>query len=101
MSKYRMVIVDTDATLVEQLSEFMNSKSELKVIGSANDGIRALDLIQSAHPDIVLIDTLLPEMDGISLIKQLQKVKNTPVIVCMSRFYTPASIEMARNSGAN
>lgn len=101
MSKYSLFIADADTSLTEKLSAYMNHKTELEVIGSTGNGIQALCMIQTTHPDIVLIDPLLPEMDGISLIKQLQIMKNVPVIVCMSHFYTPACIEMARNSGAN
>lgn len=101
MSNYRLIIADTDAKLVDQLTEFTNRNDELNVIGSANNGIHALNLIHSLKPDIVLLDLLLPEMDGISLIRELQKMKNTPIIICMSRFYTPACVEMARNSGAS
>jgi two-component system response regulator (stage 0 sporulation protein A) len=79
----------------------MHQNSELKVIGSASDGLRALALIQSSKPDIILLDPLLPGIDGITLIKTLNRLKSKPIIICMSRFYTTTSIEIARENGAS
>lgn len=101
MNEYRLLIVDSDADHVERTAEFLNMTAGLKVVGTACDGISAKKLLTSVEADVILMDPILPEMDGISLMKMVQTMKNRPLIICVSRFYTSISVELARRNGAN
>lgn len=101
MREYHLLIVDSDATYADRMTDCLSTTPGLKIVGTANDGARALNLLHSIQPDIVLLDPLLPELDGLSLMKAIQKMKISPTIVCISQFYTSISIELARRNGAS
>ncbi|MCA9735266.1 MAG: response regulator transcription factor [Deferribacteres bacterium] len=67
----KILIVDDEEDIV-QLLQF-NLQKEGYEIFSANDGLTALDLAQSQKPDLVLLDVMLPELDGYDIIRELRK----------------------------
>lgn len=100
MKEIRLLIVDTDNTATRTLCECLSRRPEFKVVGMATDGAQAQTLLESVKPDIVLMDLLLPKMDGICLLKWIQSMRHPPVVICQSEFYSSASIEVARRNGA-
>lgn len=101
MKETRLLIVDTDTASAHALCSYLSRRPEFRVIGTASDGIQAQTLLESAKPDIVLMDLLLPRMDGICLLKHIQSMKCPPIAICQSEFYSPTSIEAARRNGAS
>ena len=79
---YRLVVVDDHALFRRGLIGLLNDMPEFEVVGEAGDGSEALGVIESAHPDIVLLDVNMPRMDGIALVQALRRKKN-PVRVLM------------------
>lgn len=101
MKTYRLLIADPDEALISSLSTYLARRPEFKIVGTANTGYRALSLIHSTHPDVVLTDLLLPGVDGVSLLKEIQKQKQPPVVICQSEFCSAASLEAAQKNGAS
>ena len=62
----RVLIVDDHGVVRQGLRMFLGSDPELEIIGEARDGAEALSLAQELHPDVVLMDLLMPVMDGVS-----------------------------------
>jgi len=79
---YRLVVVDDHALFRRGLIGLLNDMPEFEVVGEAGDGSEALGVIESAQPDIVLLDVNMPHMDGIALVQALRRKKN-PVRVLM------------------
>jgi len=100
MNKYRLLIADSDVEYVNRAAAFLSKMPELKIAGIAHDGVQALRLLTTVKPDVILMDPLLPELDGLSLMKKAQTLKHRPVIICLSQFYSSISIELARRNGA-
>jgi len=99
---YRLLIVDPDVTYSNYLRKYLVGNTRLTVIGIANEGTTALKLIHSEKPDILLIDPLLPEIDGLTIIRNIvQNHLSIRSIVCLSQFYSQISVELARRSGAS
>lgn len=98
---YHLLIVDADVSYSQLLKERLSRNHRLTVVGIANDGITALELIQSQKPDILLIDPLLTEINGLSIIQNTNKYQSIHSIICLSQFYSPVSIELARRCGAS
>ena len=69
-----ILIVDDHTLLSESLRMMLERDEELKVVGVASNGIRALELCKEKKPDIVLMDVKMPDMDGITATK---KIKST------------------------
>lgn len=66
MDKIRVAIVDDNDKMVEMMDEYLGSDDEINVIGRAKNGEEAFDLIKGTSPDVVLLDLIMPKMDGLS-----------------------------------
>ena len=64
MDKIRVAIVDDNDKMVEMMDEYLGSDDEINVIGRAKNGEEAFDLIKGTSPDVVLLDLIMPKMDG-------------------------------------
>ncbi|SFM11548.1 two-component system, response regulator YesN [Gracilibacillus orientalis] len=70
--KYKVLIVDDEPTICKGIIELIDWESlGLKVIGSRENGIEALDIIEKEEPEIVITDIMMPEMNGLELIKRV------------------------------
>ena len=64
MDKISVLIVDDNQTLVRLMVDFLSRKQDIEIVGTAKDGMEAVDLIASVVPDVVLMDIVMPRMDG-------------------------------------
>jgi len=79
----KILIVDDEATLQETLS-YNLIKQGYEVV-SASDGLSAIQLARTEHPDLIILDIMLPGMDGLEVCRILRKEMNTPVIMLTAR----------------
>ncbi len=71
--KTKIVIVDDNKEFVRLLSLYMNSQEDMEVVGVAYDGKETVELVKEYNPDILLLDIIMPERDGISVLEDLMK----------------------------
>lgn len=96
---YNFYIVDDDKSIISILSKIIVNKNLGDVIGKASDGEAALLEIPKLKPDIVLVDLLLPNIDGISLVSSLkEQMRETPFIM-ISEVYSKEMVSKAYDSG--
>lgn len=78
-----MLIVDDSASLREGLSSLCSLLSELEVVGTAGDGVEALEAIRNLKPDVVSLDIRMPRMSGIEVLKAIKRdrLTCTPIIL--------------------
>lgn len=79
-----VLVVDDSAFMRKVLTDILESSGDIKVIGTAKNGLEALEKIKTIEPDIITLDVEMPSMDGISCLKELQKITNAPVIMLSS-----------------
>jgi NarL family two-component system response regulator LiaR len=60
------MIVDDHAVVRQGLQALLTSRPEVRVMGEAADGPQAVQLAQAVRPDVILLDLLMPEMDGVT-----------------------------------
>ena len=78
----KIIIADDQEIVCEGLKKILQSDPDIKVIGIANNGQQALDLVNHQTPDLVLMDLQMPIMNGVQAIRQLRKTHpDLPVIV--------------------
>lgn len=83
MSK-RVLIVD-DAVVMRMMIKGILSKNGFEVVGEAQNGVEAVDKYKQLMPDLVTMDMVMPEMDGISAVKQIiAHDSNAKIIMCTS-----------------
>lgn len=80
MPSKKILVIEDEKALAENIKSYLDMKGyEVK---TANDGIAGLNLCETFSPDLVLSDVMMPEMDGFSMLKQLQKIRSDiPVII--------------------
>lgn len=71
----RYYIVDDDINIVKILANIIEENDFGEVIGSSNDGDSAMKEILASNPDIVLVDLLMPKLDGNTLVKEVKSIK--------------------------
>jgi two-component system nitrate/nitrite response regulator NarL len=82
--KIRIAIADDHAVLRESLSSLLASEPEFEVVGSAADGVQALDLVQRAHPDVLVLDLFMPNSDGFEVLRTLDKAGSQVATVILT-----------------
>ncbi|MFA7248621.1 MAG: chemotaxis response regulator protein-glutamate methylesterase [Dehalococcoidia bacterium] len=79
--KIRAVLVDDSATIRSVLRRKLEADGSIEVVGTASDGLEALDLIARARPDVVTLDIEMPRLDGLSTLQRLMETQPTPVVM--------------------
>ena len=73
MEKIKLLMADDNQAVLSQLSDFFSRKADIEIAGCAHDGAEALALIEKTAPDIVLLDIIMPRLDGFGLITEIRK----------------------------
>ncbi len=96
----RVMIVDDHAVVRGGLSKFLQVHKDLELVGEAENGKEAIRLAEQLHPDVVLMDLKMPEMDGVAATRELrQRQPNTRVLVLTS-FAEDNMVQGALQAGA-
>lgn len=84
---YKVIIVDDEKNIRERMAKFLPwDEFDFEVVGTAKDGLAALDLVKSFEPDLVLSDIKMPNIDGIQLAEQLNRHYPDIVTVFISSY---------------
>ena len=86
MEKTKILIVDDNKEFVKLLTIYINSQSDMEVVSSAFDGQNAIELIKKYNPDVLLLDIIMPEKDGLSVLEDIVKENDLkkPTVIVMS-----------------
>lgn len=84
---YKVIIVDDEKNIRERMAKFLPwDEFDFEVIGTAKDGLAALELVKSLEPDLILSDIKMPNIDGIQLAEQLHRHYPEVVTVFISSY---------------
>ncbi len=81
LKKIRVLIVDDSAFMRRFFEDLISSEPDIEVVGKARNGADAIRKIASLNPDLVTMDVEMPEMDGVSALKEIMKGPPLPVIM--------------------
>ncbi len=96
----KMLIVD-DSNIIRRRIERSQQVDRLEVVGSAANGVEAVEMFRRTNPDVVTMDLTMPEMDGIECVEQLVKIKPDVLILVISALADKATAVEAIERGAN
>lgn len=94
----KVLIIDDDPAMTELLCLLLKAAT-LKVI-TANSGPDGISLIQSETPDIVILDLMMPEMDGYEVCQQIRSFSVIPILI-LSALDMPGMVSKALDAGAD
>ena len=97
---FKLMIVD-DSNIMRRRIERSQQFEELQLVGTAADGVEALDLFRRTDPDVVTMDITMPHMDGIECIARLVAMKPAIRILVVSALADKATAVEAMERGAN
>ena len=97
----RIFLIDESAELKSQMEEFFRFEHDMEVVGSASSGREALAKLQTIRPDVILLSSVLPELDGVAVAQEVQKLfsPELPVMIMYSSFNIDAVMSQAVKAG--
>jgi two-component system chemotaxis response regulator CheB len=81
LGKIKVLVVDDSSYVVTAVSHKLESCPDIEVIGSARNGIEAIEKVKSLQPDVVTLDIVMPEMDGLTALEHIIAECPVPVIM--------------------
>jgi len=81
MNKIRVLIIDDSVLIRKILTEVLMSSPDIDVIGTAADPLIAREMIKQLNPDVLTLDIEMPHMDGITFLRNLMRLRPTPVVM--------------------
>lgn len=101
MNKISVMIADDDQKMTARLTERLAQEEDLVLAAVTGDGADALKMVREIKPDVLLLDTILPSLDGMALLERLEKKeKEQTSVIILSAFGKDALAEEAFSMGA-
>ncbi len=104
MEKLNVAIADDNERMLRLLGNIIESDDELNVVGTAKDGEEAYNVIKAKEPDVVLLDIVMPKLDGLGVLDRFnndKSVKKRPTFIIISAIGQEKITEDAFNLGAD
>lgn len=97
----RILIVEDDPIMSDEVVQILSSRHDLEIIGVTESGRQAIALIREHRPDLVLLDIVLPDITGLSVLRECRRRGFATEFLVVSSFEDYAKIFEAIISGAN
>lgn len=104
MSRLNVAIADDNERILQLLGDIVSNDDDLQVVGTAKDGEEAYRLIKEKEPDVVLLDIVMPKLDGLGVLDKVQKdnsIQKCPFFVMISAIGKDNITEAAFSKGAD
>lgn len=100
--KITILIADDNNEFANTLTEYLNADEDMQVVGMAKNGNEAYDMIISAKPDVVLLDVIMPHLDGLGVLEKLNMIHmdKKPMCIMLSAVGQDKITNRAINLGA-
>ena len=103
MNRISVLLADDNQTLLRLIADSLSRKPEIEIAGMAKDGVEALEMVQSACPDVLLLDIVMPRLDGFSTLEQLARLDlpKRPHVIMLTGLTRDDFISRAMRLGAD
>ena len=88
MKKIKVCIVDDNRELVGLLEDYLSSQADMEVAGIAHNGQECLELLSETDPDVLVLDIIMPHLDGLAVLERLREMKKgaLPNVIMLTAF---------------
>ena len=103
MSNINVAIADDNEKIRQNLQELVSKEGDMTIVGSASNGLDALNMIRVSHPDVVLLDIIMPKMDGLGVLEKVNKdetLLKKPAFIILTAMGQEEVMEEALGLGA-
>lgn len=99
----KVVIADDNKDFNDILCEYLNYQNGIEVIGTAYNGLGVVDLIISKEPDVVVLDIIMPQLNGIEVLEKVNSIqlKKKPLFIMLSALGNDKTTQHALDIGAD
>lgn len=103
MSKINVAIADDNQRIIEMMTQLLEQEDDIEVVASADNGEAAVEVIKENHPDVVLLDIIMPKLDGIGVLERLKEedMEKKPAVIMLSAMGQENVCEEAIELGAS
>ncbi|MBC6981620.1 chemotaxis response regulator protein-glutamate methylesterase [Caulobacter sp. 17J80-11] len=95
MSRISVLVVDDSATMRSLIAATLRRDTDIEVVGFANDPLEARDAIKRLNPDVVTLDVEMPNMDGLTFLEKIMRLRPTPVVMVSTLTQAGAEVTLA------
>ncbi len=96
----RIVIADDHPIVRQGLRFFLDQQPDMSVVGESRDGRETVEVVTNLVPTVVLLDLLMPTMDGVQAIREIKRITPTTQIIVVTSYYDDEHIFRAIKAGA-
>ncbi len=98
---YKVLLVDDSLPMLEALQYLLHDEADLEVIGVAETGQQALNLIIQRQPDVVILDIHLPDLEGYDVTLLAKKLHHPPLVILISANGDPQTRQRGLEAGSD
>ena len=99
-AKLRVLIADPDEDFQHLVTDLIRQEGDMETAGTASDGLDTLAKIDTLHPDVVLLELVQPQLDGLSVLRRLAEAESAPPVVVLTGFVNAAVVAECAKLGA-
>ena len=77
----RVLVVEDSPTWAKKLTLLLESDGEIKVVGQATNGQQAVEMAADLRPDLITMDVVIPDMDGLEATRRIMAANPTPIVI--------------------
>ena len=100
MSVITVVLADDHHIVRHSLRVMLESKTDFRIVGEAEDGLQALELLERLRPDVIVLDVMMPKLGGLEVARQASKRSPATRVVILSMYADEAYVIEALRAGA-
>ena len=100
LSPTTVILVDDHAVVRQGVRAFLETQPDLEVVGEAENGTQAVDLVIQTAPDVILMDLIMPDMDGVEATRRVKAASPRTQVVIFTSYYKDEHIFPAIRAGA-
>ena len=97
----RLAIAEDHQSLIDGIKLLLKYEDDIEIVGTSNDGEGLLEIVKLKEPNVIITDIRMPKMDGITVTKEIKKVKPHTKILGFTMFDQTEAIEQMLEAGAS